>query len=296
MSNTPEIVYYYCKPQTFESIIKSPKMWLCDMKKTNDESEIDYVLDDIEKKINTELFRKIMSTEDACLVEKAVKKRLKFYKRFCHWLAICFSTEKDDLGQWRAYGADGSGFAIGFDTAYLNKIKKDHPCFKFEEIKYGENVKNKFVDETVNKLLFNLKECMDRNSIRSRDSINEKGVELIKKWGDSLTDKICFYKNDAFMNEKEYRLCYTRVILDKHWHESLDTSEKESMLNNLTASIRNNILNLRVEHEFDKEAVREIVLGPKCRITEGEMRLLLATEGYDYNDIVVTPSEIPYRR
>lgn len=33
----------------------------------------------------------------------------------------CFSTDGDDLAQWRGYGADGAGYSIGFDRALLEQ-------------------------------------------------------------------------------------------------------------------------------------------------------------------------------
>lgn len=49
--------------------------------------------------------------------------------RLTHWgpltqggnlvLAACFSTERDDLAQWRYYGDDGRGIAIGFRSNTL---------------------------------------------------------------------------------------------------------------------------------------------------------------------------------
>jgi Protein of unknown function (DUF2971) len=54
-----------------------------------------------------------------------------------------FSTEKDDLGQWRAYADDGRGFAIGFDPKSLGSIggsleAGEHARY-YGPVVYGEN-------------------------------------------------------------------------------------------------------------------------------------------------------------
>jgi Protein of unknown function (DUF2971) len=36
-----------------------------------------------------------------------------------HLFVCCFSSDDDDLGQWRAYADNGQGFALGFDTDEL---------------------------------------------------------------------------------------------------------------------------------------------------------------------------------
>ena len=296
MKNIPEIVYCYCKPHVFESIIQNRKMWLCDMMKTNDYREIDYVLDDIVKAVNVNFISQVIPKEDAVLVEHAINARINFYKRCCHWLAICLSTEKDDLGQWREYGDDGSGFAIGFDAEFLQSITS-HKCFRFENIKYGENAKNKFTHFVAFDLLERFRACSKRNSIRSKTGLNNKGRNIIREWGDELTDKICFYKSEAFSNEKEYRLCYTRMIIDKDWATIIDPKvSPESMLHNLAVSMKNNEVNLRIEKEFSPAAIREIVMGPKCNISPYEMQLLLAINGFDFKNLVITQSKVTYRR
>ena len=94
MRKMPEIVYYYCNPNTFESIIQNRKMWLCDMMKTNDYREIDYVLDDITKATKADCFLKIMSKEDADLTEKAVVERIHFYKNTAIGLRSAFLPKR----------------------------------------------------------------------------------------------------------------------------------------------------------------------------------------------------------
>ena len=296
MRKMPEIVYYYCNPNTFESIIQNRKMWLCDMMKTNDYREIDYVLDDITKATKADCFLKIMSKEDADLTEKAVVKRIQFYRRYCHWLAICFSSEKDDLGQWRAYGDDGGGFAIGFDTSYLRSITS-HQCFHFEDIKYGEKAKDNFIKDCVSDLFEKIRTCLNRNSIRSQTGLNNRCLDIIKNWGNHLTPQICFYKSEAFSNEKEYRLCYTRTILLDDCATIMDpNAAPDSMLHHLAISMKNNEVNLRLEKEFPHEAIREIVMGPKCNISTYEMQLLLAINGFNFKNIAITQSKVTYRR
>ena len=296
MSNLPEIVYYYCKPATFESIIRKRKLWLCDMMKTNDYREIDYVLDEIIKTANKAFFSSIMASEDADLVEKTVKNRIQFYKKCHYWLAICFSTQKDDLGQWRAYGGDGLGFAIGFDVKELQAFTS-HPCFQFAAIKYGENSKNGFVQKATASLLEELVACVNRNSIRAKTGLNLKGHGIINQWGDQLTSKVCFHKSEAFSRKKEYRLCYTRTLLDKDWPTLLDPdTNKGSMLHNLATTFKNNELHLHLEKEFPASAIKEIVIGPNCRISSREMQLLLAINKFDPEKIAITPSEVTYRR
>lgn len=295
MNDAIKTVYYYCSPNTFEKILKDKKLWLCDMMKTNDYREINYVLDDIKNTVKTTRFEGVLSEEDATLVKIAVKKRLQFYTQCCHWLAICFSTLSDDLGQWRAYGADGRGFAIGFDTEKLKKLE-EHNCIHFEEIKYGDRAKSKFVKKAIEQLVDDLRVCVNRNSIRSPEGLNQKGINIIKAWGDKLTSQICFFKSESFSAEHEHRLCYTRMIMAEDLKSILDIENKpNSLLHNLKATMKRNELHLRLEKDFPIDAIKEIVIGPQCNISEYEMKIILAINGIDFNNIIISTSKATYR-
>ena len=52
----------------------------------------------------------------------------------------CFSSKKDDLGQWRGYGNNGQGVAIGFSVSSLNSDKLKEKGVRLKEVVYHENL------------------------------------------------------------------------------------------------------------------------------------------------------------
>lgn len=113
MRTTPEIVYYYCKPHVFESIIRNKELWLCDMAKTNDYMEVQHVLQGFIDKSETDCpLPGWKNRKDYILplLKTACEKLRNKY----HWFAICFTEMEDHLAQWRTYGFNGKGFCIGF--------------------------------------------------------------------------------------------------------------------------------------------------------------------------------------
>ena len=48
-------------------------------------------------------------------------------ERIANYFVCCFSTNGDDLGQWRAYADDGKGYALGFDGPALVRASRNIP-------------------------------------------------------------------------------------------------------------------------------------------------------------------------
>ena len=127
----PKILYHYCSTHTFLSVIKNSNLWLADASKTNDETEliglfenISNIIDDIllhyksifaeetilQAKICSELVIKNLISGEAPIVKNSKN------------LLICFSEARDLLSQWRAYSNNGQGLAIGFNSEYLKEF------------------------------------------------------------------------------------------------------------------------------------------------------------------------------
>lgn len=59
--------------------------------------------------------------------------------------------------------------------------------------------------------------------------------------------------------------------------------------------MKRNEFHLRLEKEFPIDAIKEIIIGPQCNITKDEMKLFLAVNGIDFNNIKISLSEATYR-
>ena len=143
------IVYYYCKSDVFENIIKHRKIWLCDMAKTNDYGEIRYVLKDIKQRISPDLFSKIMPVYEAKIVSDQFCKWCDKAVFRCYWLALCLSKTRNGLIHWRTYGDDGKGFAIGFDIDKLKDFSESRGLLA-QDIKYRQHEKKLHIEKCLN--------------------------------------------------------------------------------------------------------------------------------------------------
>lgn len=78
----------------------------------------------------------------------------------------CFSEEKDLLSQWRGYGSDGNGIAIGFNAQLLRKLDINGSRYKFIKVIYDNE-----------KVYENIRSYMEKQMITILDDIKEEELD-----------------------------------------------------------------------------------------------------------------------
>ena len=103
----PDVLYHYCPSPSFLEIIRSRVLWLTHQSGLNDLRESVWVVPFIQE----EMRRRRTDATTEFLVQLGrqfdVNAQMETY-------VASFSSDGDVLSQWRAYGMDGDGFAIGF--------------------------------------------------------------------------------------------------------------------------------------------------------------------------------------
>ena len=110
------LIYHYCDATALLNILKTRRVWATSTKYLNDTTEL--LAFSADMRMHADRHRKTAAGE-------ALSDIVDFY-----WIAsdmrqtqtigmdrfaCCFSTDGDLLSQWRAYGNDGRGYAIGFE-------------------------------------------------------------------------------------------------------------------------------------------------------------------------------------
>jgi hypothetical protein len=114
-------IFHYCDAAGLEGIITSQRLWASDIFSLNDASEVDYARQIIcEALSGHEQFAPITEQFSA-------PDFMDFYKTWKTHVS-CFSAGKDLLSQWRAYGAQGHGFAVGFNLEQLKRVGDGPPA------------------------------------------------------------------------------------------------------------------------------------------------------------------------
>lgn len=183
MSRT--IYYHYTTIAGCLGIITSRKVWLTDYRFLNDKQELKQGL-------------------SALLAHLAGEKRESFERAFLwhgmntHHCVLSMSKSPKILSQWRAYAADGTGVAIGFDDRFLKFAKIDIVDCQYENHEtYAQELATKyasFVDSVHQARLDNPAE----NSFM-------EWIDQHKENFSAIVKDIIALKNPAFVEEQEVR-------------------------------------------------------------------------------------------
>ena len=311
----PNILYHYCSVDTMLKILQNYCIWLSDAEKTNDKSELKYFPEQMEKVLLNivESYQEEVNSDLLTLVKKVIKKLTESVYLGSAYVVqntknyiCCFSENSDLLSQWRAYGNDGQGVAIGFNAELLSRIN-DMNNYDFVKVIYNQK-----------SVLKNIQEYMKENLKYIFEDITEKELNpadimfnLASIFTPILQDRFAF-KHPSFKEEREWRLFRKQV---GNFDE--DTGENEPFFNGAFhadneifglfscsdlkfRSLDNNICSY-FELGFEKckeDIIKRVVLGPKCQIEEKDLKILLRKYMYirdvESNNIKIQKSKIPY--
>ena len=254
------MLYHYCSNETFKAIIESGNIWLSDISKSNDSTEL----------ISEILKQKAKLSSSQTKELDQANSLIEAHDAFIYW-AFCMSEEGDLLSQWRGYGDDGRGFSIGFDEGILKEsIGKIYSC----------------VDLSFDKMIYDGDSVVDFNS--SEDCLK-------------LLVESCIYKNCAFSEEREHRIYAFNPKIDffsqkmseqlEYCKDDGDGCLKIGFNANMTSHIE-------LPLSLLGNPIREIIIGPKNKCTEVDVKEFLVSSGNigELKDktIKVKKSTIPY--
>ena len=239
----------------------------------NDPKEIEYsfklFIDSLE------FFEKETNIKDNKLSDffKKTDMHNELFKMFGDPFLISFSESFDDLSMWRFYGKNGDGVSIGIDREYLIEFSKTNESPNTNLIKciYEEE-----------KLLKELKLFWINNYSYFPSNLSEKTLSHQNENLIFLIQKIAFKaKQNSYLPEKEWRLC-----------------KSEGDKKNMNFAFKNNIVFPYIKLEFDKEAIKEIILGPclNNELTKQSIDLFLENNNFNNLKNNIFKSKISYRQ
>jgi len=252
---------------------------MSDLIKSSDRKECIWVKEKVEQNLKSQL-----NISDIKILEDLLN-ILDLHTSGTSVFGICFSGEKDSLAQWREYANSGKGLSIGFDKKFLLQLNKNHPTSpRFNKIIYDINEQ----DEFCHKLS---KSIYDKVAFLTALQLS---IELSRE---HILD-YAFFKNPTFYIEDEWRLC----IAD-------NPSKRDFKIEKLSFSkakyrVANEKLISYIVMSFEEianEFIKEIWIGPKCEVTEGDITNLLYVNDYSILDsngsrkIILNHSKSTYR-
>ena len=282
-----EPLYQYTAAAGLQGILGSEAMWFTDYRHLNDPSEVRHGIARAH-----EVFQAAQEGADG---------RAGLFLRcaadlFSHdnvatldFFIACFSSARDDLGQWRAYGDNGRGFAIGFAPAMFAP-KPPEPGLPPEKHSFVGRVRYRpeKIMERSRRAIVQAADLFLATADEHRELIRDRvvGVPFMQDLGRLLiAEQLVWHaltsKHEAYEHEREVRV----LVMGSG-----------SMLKAATKT------RMRGSAEFvpyialpwavsEPRNIVEVVTGPAA--TQGVAERLLGACGLP--SVAVNPSGIPYR-
>ncbi len=281
----PVRLFHYTNDDGAQNIIVSGKLWLSDIFTLNDTSEIVYALQAALRfaraQINSEEMRILSDQLDHFTTIDAAKS-------IANYFVCSFSSNGDDIGQWRSYADNGSGFALEFDTAELeanftrlNGIPiVNNSTFP---VNYKEEVLKILVEKLVS--LFAQKIAFVRKvKPAAKEEYAAYMSDLLLTMALHLYRLSLFFKHPAYWQEGEYRFLSLFSITDT--------------VPDVKLRLRKNI-EVRYR-EFDwrtlaPKSLKGVRIGPAANVEAARVLVTESLTRAGITDVVISTSSIPFR-
>jgi hypothetical protein len=274
-----ELLYHYCAPETFLALCSFKTIRLSDLYAMNDFMELNWGYHIWEQAAGETLYavgRDFLDEIDAIIHRSG----LKFLT-----LASSLSRNGDILSQWRAYGADGRGYAVGFDPKLLVQLP-----IRPLKVEYDLGAQIKEVKSYILAL----------HQVESEESA-PRGEDFVNACLRLACD-LASFKNPAFVEENEVRLVH--LVNFKESNQSLklvdaggtsfgtDAPPQEVKFR-MSGSTPVAYLDMDFTNGGMVQPIVQVVLGPKNDAMPSGVSVFLETLGHP--SVKVRKSRASYR-
>ncbi len=282
------LIYHYCELDTCSQIIQNQNLRASDIRFMNDPQEFNYGID---------LMKEILATKKGEFCDNAQPLLNAFEEKLnssdirslIQRFIVCFSKEKNLPNQWKRYGDNYSGIAIGFEPNKLlgSLYHTPHGYYVVYDRKEQEREIVEILENSIN--FFSKKGILNKPA-------SLEGCIL------SLVNLIGFliprYKakengNDKWYLEQEYRLVYSLDFARKEMFGSelkLEQSGKQYLE---LYSLSNRDKEDKCETQLSiKLNIQEIIVGSKLdfEFEKNKIESLLEAKGYNKDEIDIKQS------
>lgn len=219
-----EVLYHYTSQAGLLGVIKEKAIWATNIYYLNDSMEYQYALDIIREVINSYLEQLYIKRPDidaigqekgtAVIPEDKIKtceqletlwEVLSVLKTY-HVYICSFSSEGDQLSQWRGYCPEGSGFSIGFEKSWLISKMKEQG-FNLCECIYKKEKQIQALCKIIDEFLV----TFEKRDVAYGEEWNKIMLVTVVQ----LILAIPTIKHEAFHEEKEWRFVLNWGLTEK---------------------------------------------------------------------------------
>jgi hypothetical protein len=279
------LVYHYTDFNGLIGIIQNNSLYSSNAMYLNDYRELEYGYSLISETILKIIHKKELAMYIGFGKEEIniLKKTLSVLKdlSYANIYVCCFSYKSDLLSQWRGYGNNGDGVAIGFE---VNKLRDSIPPPVHNTIiEYSRQNQKKELEEVI---AIALDYALLKHSefgytkIEAKKYLPEALVSILN----TFTPR---FKDIGFKEEDEFRLIYDPEYQLRYKEKNEEIPQKLFRTNS-----KHLIPYIELKPLNKNFPIQEIVIGPslhKDRIKKGVQELLLNN---GYKDVKITHSKI----
>lgn len=281
----PEIIYHYTNDVGLRGILETGQLWLTDIFSLNDPSELSHgfshavnILND--KADNGPPESQVFAKHFAAFHQGGMQET-------AHYFVCSFSSDGDDLGQWRAYADNGRGYALGFDAKALEEIfTKENgapiPNNSTFHVTYKDALLADIHCQMIDSM-FNLI-SLPRGKNMESASVNAYMKELSVSLSLHALRAALFFKHEAYRNESEYR------FLQIHRADVPPPEAKRRFRSYELVKYREFVWKI-----LQAGVLKHIVVGPAADRTKATRFAADCLAAYNVRNVEVMCSGIPYR-
>lgn len=283
-------LYQYTTAAGLKGIFETEQLWFTDYRFHNDPDEFLYgkklaleVLDTFSAAAPNNYAKQLIESVRSILASDKLDSALDVF-------LACFSRKRDDLGQWRAYGDNGRGFAIGFAP----------PMFAIEDAAFKTHIEKIYLGSVV----YDRTDALSRH----REAIGWALDEFLAAARLNPHLMKSSVKRGAFLREMRTSLIASPLIwysLTAKHHAYRDEDEVRQVLlgsgDDLKPHVRTRVRGSEIVPYVAapwrvREAgmIKEIVVGPAASLG-AEEAVIAMLRSYGVDGVKVSRSEIPYR-
>jgi hypothetical protein len=276
----PRRLYHYTTLTGLMGILRSHQLWITDAAYLNDATEVQHALSLIQSAMAE---RAKGASENCCELLKRSQPGANPEDAGRAYYVACMCTERDLLSQWRAYGANGGGYAIGFSACEM----ATEGLVALRRVVYSRQQKAELISGVLERLC----SAFDRVSVgRSIAELDKEHVlpSFAQLLASHLTEFLVTFKHEAFEEEREWRIALP-FARDQHigfvqYRASAGFAVPYMQLHPRTPT-----------PEMPLLPIVEIVHGPTLHpdLTKKSLHLFLQSVGYDH--VEVSGSQTPLR-
>ena len=275
------LLYHYCGYEKFESIIKSKTLWLTQIVKSNDLEEVNRTFEIIWKRIKNDIEKGISNLPNSADIMQELNSQMDVELYVATDgdetpYGVCLSINRDLSQNWNEYGDMSRGMALGFSSELMTGIPHDRPhpstnlahAIGWNQVYYDRDDLGQQFIPLFTDILKNNQTALGWLTV----------ITTLKHYS-------AFIKNPTFQDEREVRIIY----YPQNEHNKDSMSEVSGLIEGKCPHCA-----LPWQKSNGICALKEIIIGTNCKLTENKIRNLLHKSGV-YTDISITKSEYPYR-